>query len=65
MGEQYPLVPATLARPNVQVKNESEVEQWISKYDLDVGEKDTELSALRGVYEDEQVSSDGLGGVAG
>jgi len=37
-----------------KVKNESEVEQWISKYDADVGDKDSELGALKAVYADEQ-----------
>eukprot|EP00967_Tisochrysis_lutea_P006204 scaffold7364_cov31-Tisochrysis_lutea.AAC.1 len=37
-----------------KVKNESEVEQWIAKYDQDVGEKDAELNSLKAVYADEQ-----------
>jgi hypothetical protein len=37
-----------------KVKNESEVEQWIAKYDADVGDKHAELNALKAVYADEQ-----------
>lgn len=37
-----------------KVKNESEVEQWIAKYDSDVGDKHAELNSLKAVYADEQ-----------
>jgi len=37
-----------------KMKNESEVEAWITKYDADMDEKDREISALRAIYEDER-----------
>jgi hypothetical protein len=37
-----------------KMKNESEVEQWISKYDADVGDKHAELNSLKAVYANEQ-----------
>merc|ERR1711972_504815 len=37
-----------------KVKNESEVENWISKYDQDMDEKEREITALRAIYEEER-----------
>jgi len=37
-----------------KVKNESEVENWISKYDQDMDEKEKEITALRAIYEEER-----------
>jgi len=37
-----------------KVKNEAEVEAWISRYDADMAEKDEQITALRSLYEDER-----------
>ena len=37
-----------------QTKNESEVENWITKYDQDMEEKEREITALRAIYEEER-----------
>jgi len=37
-----------------KVKNESEVDNWITKYDQDMLEKDTEITERRAIYEEEK-----------
>jgi hypothetical protein len=37
-----------------KIKNESEVENWITKYDQDMEEKEREITALRAIYEEER-----------
>ena len=40
-----------------KTKNEGEVEAWIGKYDVDMEDKEKEITGLRAVYEEVRITS--------